>query len=260
MKEEKKTSMSEERVVDLLTPRHAPECKASFRAPQTPHRIKAWRYIRTAGMAAVLMIGIFVGIKVLTPGKAYAAMTPQLVIDKAREKLRDVRSFRMELSFTPEWNDKTADVDGKVTYYILRTDRGDITRTETYESKYDHATVFLYTPDSTKIWSDGKLEYALHATKSNQHQSLTLDMLMERIENDKDRLSLKEEGDEVTLRLMHHAYKYQYYYEVAFSKTDGLIKSFNGYVTDNDGFLTHIECRRIDYNIPLTAEEIQRAP
>ena len=115
MKEEKKTNMSEERVVDLLTPRHTPECKASFRAPQAPRRINPWRYIRTAGMAAVLMIGIFVGIKVLTLGKAYAAMTPQLVIDKAREKLRDVRSCRMELSFTPESSDKTTDVHGEVT-------------------------------------------------------------------------------------------------------------------------------------------------
>lgn len=259
MKEEKKTSMSEERVVDLLTPRHTPECKASFRAPQAPRRINPWYYIRTAGMAAVLMIGIFVGIKVLAPGKAYAAMTPQLVIDKAREKLRDVRSFRMVFQVHAQEYKEMGELDFEASYDLLRTDRGYFIRSECM-LPVGIKIVLIYTPDSIKIWHDDELQLAAPYNGVGKNLSLTLDAMLDNIENDKDNLTIKEYGDEIILCSEAQAYTHQDRYEMVFSKTDGLIKSANGIITKDDGPTIFIKSKRIDYNIPLTAEKIQRTP
>lgn len=251
--------MSEEKVVDLLTPRHTPECKASFRIPQAPHRISPWHYIRTAGMAAVLLIGIFVGIKVLTPGKAYAAMTPQLVIDKAREKLRDVHSFRMVLEVHSQEYKGMGELNFESSYDLLRTDQGDFIRSESILPAGIKIT-FIYTPDSMKIWHDDELQLAAPFNGVGQNQSLTLDAMLDNIENEKDNLTIKEYGDEIILCSEAQRYKHQDQYEMVFSKTDGLIKSINGIVTQDDGLIIFIKSKRIDYNIPFTAEEIQRAP
>ena len=258
MKTERDNERMDEQIVNLLTPKHAPRCNVSFSVPESPKRVSWWRYVRTVGVAAVVMIGVFFGAKILMPGEARAAQ----ILDRAMAGMKDVRSCRMQMTCSiPGKND----VAGKVTYTILRAEKGDFSRMDLQdESVHPHQTTFLYTPDSMKMWSGGELEIAM--LRMNQQPDfnnwITLDVLMGNFEENKRNLSIVHETDtEITLRNGKHAYKYEYTYEGVFSKVDGLLKSFSVHIIDEkDGFTTDFRCDHIDYNIPLTEEEITKAP
>ena len=55
-------NLSDNRVVNLLTPRFAPTTSLEFKAP-TPRRRFIWQFARVGGIAAVVAIALFVGIK-----------------------------------------------------------------------------------------------------------------------------------------------------------------------------------------------------
>lgn len=115
-----------------------------------------------------------------------------------------------------------------------------------------------------KVWSDGELEIAMLRMNQNPdfNNWITLDVLMGKFEENKKNLSIVHETDtEITLRNGKHVYKYEYTYEGVFSKIDGLVKSFSVHVENKeDSFTTTFQCDRIDYNIPLTVNEITKAP
>lgn len=258
MKKERDNERMDEQVVDLLTPKHAPQCNVLFKVPETTKRISLWRYVRTIGVAAVVMMGVFFGVRILMPGEARAAQ----VIDRAMAGMKEVRSCRMQMTYSMPGKSDSA---GKVTYTILRTEEGDFSREDLWESSvHPYTTTFLYTPDSMKMWSNGELEIAM--LRMNQQPDfnnwITLDVLMGNFEENKRNLSIVHETDtEITLRNGKHAYKYGYTYEGVFSKVDGLLKSFSVHIIDEkDGFTTDFRCDHIDYNIPLTEEEITKAP
>ncbi len=258
MKEERDNERVDEQIVNLLTPKHAPRCNVSFSVPESPKRVSLWQYARTVGVAAVVMIGVFFGAKLLMPGEARAAQ----IIDRAMAAMKYVRSCRMQMTYSiPKKNDSP----GKLAYTILRTEKGDFSRMDLQEeSVHPHQTTFLYTPDSMKMWSDGELEIA--TLRMNQEHDLnnwiTLDVLMGKFEENKRNLSIVHETDtEITLRNDKHVYKYDYTFEGVFSKIDGLLKSFSIHGgSKEDSFSMTMQCDRIDYNIPLTESEITKAP
>lgn len=258
MKTERDNERMDEQIVNLLTPKHAPRCNVSFSVPESPKRVSWWRYVRTVGVAAVVMIGVFFGAKILMPGEARAAQ----IIDRAMAGMKEVRSCQMQMTCCIPGR---SDVAGKVTYTILRAEKGDFSRMDLQEeSVHSHQTTFLYTPDSMKMWSDGELEIA--TLRMNQEHDLnnwiTLDVLMGKFEENKRNLSIVHETDtEITLRNDKHVYKYDYTFEGVFSKIDGLLKSFSVHGgSKEDSFSMTIQCDRIDYNIPLTVDEITKAP
>lgn len=248
----------DEQIVNLLTPKHAPLCKISFKVPEKNKRVSLWQYVRVIGVAAVVMIGVFFGVKILIPGEARAAQ----IIDRAMAGMKDVRNCRMQMTCNIP---RKSDLSGKLTYTILRTNKGDVSRMDLQEySVRPHQTTFLYTPDSMKVWSDGELEIA--TLRMNQEHDLnnwiTLDVLMGKFEENKRNLSIVHETDtEITLCNDKHVYQYDYTFEGVFSKIDGLLKSFSIHGgSKEDGFTMTIQCDRIDYNIPITESEITRRP
>ena len=62
-------NLSDNRVVNLLTPRFAPTTSLEFKAP-TPRRRFIWQFARVGGIAAVVAIALFVGIKVVQTSTA----------------------------------------------------------------------------------------------------------------------------------------------------------------------------------------------
>lgn len=258
MKEKRDNERLDEQVVNLLTPKHAPRCNTSFKVPETTKRVSLWRYVRTIGVAAVVMMGVFLGIRMFVPGEVRAAQ----VIDRAMTKMKEIRSCRMRMTCSiPE----KSDLSGKLIYTILRTEKGDFSRMDLQEnSEYPHMTTFLYTPDSMKVWNNGELEIAMLRMnqKPDFNNWVTLDVLMGKFNENKKNLSIVHETDtEITLRKDKHVYKYEYIYEGVFSKIDGLMKSFSVHVADDaDDFILVNQCDRIDYNIPLTVDEITKAP
>ena len=132
------------------------------------------------------------------------------------------------------------------------------------ESVHPHQATFLYTPDSMKVWSGGELEIA--TLRMNQEHDLnnwiTLDVLMGKFDENKRNLSIVHETDtEITLRNDKHDYKFDYTFEGVFSKIDGLLKSFSVHGESKlDDYIMIFQCNRIDYNIPLTVNEITKAP
>ncbi len=71
MKTERDNERMDEQIVNLLTPKHAPRCNVSFSVPESPKRVSWWRYVRTVGVAAVVMIGVFFGAKIQLVSMAY---------------------------------------------------------------------------------------------------------------------------------------------------------------------------------------------
>lgn len=258
MKEERDNERLDKQVVNLLTPKHTPRCNISFKVPETTKRVSLWRYVGTIGVAAVVIMGIFLGIKMLIPGEVRAAQ----VIDRAMAKMKNVRNCQMQMICNiPE----KSDLSGKLTYTILRTKKGDFSRMDIQEdSKYPHLTTFLYTPDSMKVWSDNKLEIAMLRMnhKPDFNNWITLDVLMGKFDENKKDLSIVHETDtKITLRMDKHVHQYEYTFEGVFSKIDGLLKSFSVYgANEENGFTLTFLCNRIDYNIPLTVDEITKAP
>ncbi len=254
MKTERNNERMDEQIVNLLTPKHAPRCNVSFSVTESPKRVSWWRYVRTVGVAAVVMIGVFFGTKILMPGEARAAQ----IIDRAMAELQEMSSCRIELTYKPA---ETRGPSARVINTILRTEKGYFSRQELMEES-GSKIVFLYIPDSLKIWTNGVLDMAM--PRMNQQNEfvywMTLDV-MDRFSENKKNLNIVNETDtEVTIRTGKHVYKYQYTSEGVFSKVDGLMKSYSCQVESEDGFTVFIQSDRIDYNIPLTESEITKAP
>ena len=254
MKTERDNERVDEQIVNLLTPKHAPRCNVSFSVPETPKRVSWWQYVRTVGVAAVVMIGVFFGAKILMPGEARAAQ----IIDRAMAELQEIGSCRIELTYKPT---ETGGASTKVVNTILRTERGYLSRQEIMEDS-GLQTVYLYTPDSTKMWSDGMLNFA--TSRRNQQIDLvywiTLDVMGKFNENKKNLNIVSETDSEITIRNEKRIHEYNYSSDGVFSKVDGLLKSYSCRIKSDDGFTVFIQSDRIDYTIPLTVDEITKAP
>ncbi len=153
----------EEKVVkDILTPKHLPECKITFREPR--HTI--WSYARLATIAAAIA-AIVAGI-ILSPDtpniveQTHAANNPMERMSQAFEKFINQRSFYIE-SKTLERiriglpvTDDDRMVNCKL--YFLQEDSVVYMREE-WDDEY-HTTA-IYDKDSMYLWQNGVMQKSL---------------------------------------------------------------------------------------------------
>ena len=84
-------NLSDNRVVNLLTPRFAPTTSLEFKAP-TPRRRPLWQAVRIGGIAAVVAIALFVGIK------GVQTSTARDVVERAMTQLLESDNYLVQFT------------------------------------------------------------------------------------------------------------------------------------------------------------------
>ena len=151
------------KIVELLTPKHTPECKIKFEQPQRTRTL--WSYARIA-VAAAAVAAIVAGI-MLSPGtpsivEQAQAANPMEMMSQAFEKLLSQKSFCIEMSTIERVRaGLPVTEDGKMVnckLYFLQED-STVCMREEWSDEYQ--TTAIYDKDSMCIWQNGELQKSL---------------------------------------------------------------------------------------------------
>ena len=151
-------------IIEMLTPKHTPQCKIKFEQPQRTRSL--WSYTRIIAAAAAI-VAIVAGI-ILSPQspaiveQAQAAPSPMEKMSEAFEKFLAQKSFCIE-SNTLERIRIGLPVtdDGKMInckLYFLQEDSVVYMREE-WDDEYN--TTAIYDKDSMHLWQNGELQKSL---------------------------------------------------------------------------------------------------
>ena len=151
-------------IIEMLTPKHAPECKIKFEQPQRTRTLRSYaRIIAVAAAIAAIVAGI-----ILSPQspaiveQAQAAPSPMEKMSEAFEKFLAQKSFCIE-SNTLERIRIGLPVtdDGKMInckLYFLQEDSTVYMREE-WDDEYN--SIAIYDKDSMYLWQNGVLQKSL---------------------------------------------------------------------------------------------------
>ena len=162
--EKKINEQQDRKIIELLTPKHAPECKIKFQQPQRTRTL--WSYARIA-VAAAAVAAIIAGI-ILSPEapsiveQAQAAANPMEMMSQAFEKLLNQKSFCIEASTIERVRTGLpVTEDGKMVNCKLYYLQGDSTVYMREEWDDEYQTTAIYDKDSMYIWQNGELQKSL---------------------------------------------------------------------------------------------------
>ena len=95
-------NLSDNRVVNLLTPRFAPTTSLEFKAP-APRRRTLWQAVRIGAVAAMVAVVVFIGISSVQTG------TAREVVERAMTQLLESDSFLVQFTANIAENKRTHD-------------------------------------------------------------------------------------------------------------------------------------------------------
>lgn len=120
------------KVEELLSPKHAPECKVRF---VTAHRNKTklmLRYARIGGIAAAFVIAVAIGIKSVFVEEAKAMPSPLTSIEKSLQEFYNLQSIRIKFKahnplsdygYPTEGCERTDGYTSGTLYYLKQKER-----------------------------------------------------------------------------------------------------------------------------------------
>ena len=151
-------------IIEMLTPKHTPECKIKFEQPQRTRTLRS--YARIAITAAAI-VAIVAGI-ILSPQspaiveQAQAAPSPMEKMSAAFEKFLSQKSYCVDISTVERIKiglpvtDEERMINCKI--YFLQEDSTVYMREE-WDDEYN--TTAIYDKDSMHLWQNGELQKSL---------------------------------------------------------------------------------------------------
>ena len=246
MKTNNSDNYSDDRVVDILSPRFAPTTNLEFKvSAPAPRRRFIWQLARVGGIAAVVALAIFVGIK------GVQTSTAREVFEKAMQQLVDADSYFIK--FTANVSEDldylyNIDIDGvpmKGTVEIRKVE-SKVKMAIKWQDKAH--TMELFDGESYQRYQNGQLVLKRPHRGIDLTPLSTIDKLKEYAVVAGLLLKFREEGDMVMVSTGSNEVEII----ARFSKSEGCLLSAECSVTHNGQQITLLSVEQIDFNVPPT--------
>lgn len=248
MKTNNLDNYSDDRVVDILSPRFAPTTNLEFKvnAP-APRRRFIWRFARVGGIAAAVVLAIFVGIR------GVQTSTAREVVERAMTQLLESDNYLVQF---------TANVtESNDLYYLYNVDIDGVPMKGSIEIRKEEpkvkmaikwqdqaCTMELFDGESYQRYQDGQLvlerphegiDLTPLATINNLNEYALLTGIL---------LKFREEGDVVIVSTGSDKVEIV----ARFSKSEGRLLSAECSAPHNGQQITVLSVDQIDFNVPPT--------
>ncbi|MBP3318076.1 MAG: hypothetical protein J6L01_06260 [Alistipes sp.] len=251
------------RIEQILTPRFAPSANdIKLEANAHPSSRTLWlNILRFGSVAAALVIGMFV---LIGPTNKVVAKTPEDVIAEALTSLQTSDTYRVDFQMNAKENSDIMqpyeiDPNGERisgTLTILRYEGKEYMRIE-----WSNNIVQLFDGGQMryKMWRNGELVCDMERSTINLKllKLASLDDVKAIFGNDEDmKMQIEEQGDNIHLRAMiEHG-------EIAgiFSREQGKLLECGARAIDKTGTWKKVLSAKIEYNHPITVEQITASP
>lgn len=246
MKTNNSDNYSDDRVVDILSPRFAPTTNLEFKvSAPAPRRRFIWQLARVGGIAAVVALAIFVGIK------GVQTSTAREVFEKAMQQLVDADSYFIK--FTANVSEDldylyNVDIDGvpmKGTVEIRKVE-SKVKMAIKWQDKAH--TMELFDGESYQRYQNGQLVLKRPHRGIDLTPLSTIDKLKEYAVVAGLLLKFREEGDMVMVSTGSNEVEII----ARFSKSEGCLLSAECSATHNGQQITVLSLEQIDFNVPPT--------
>lgn len=246
MKTNNLDNYSDDRVVDILSPRFAPTTNLEFKvSAPAPRRRFIWQLARVGGIAAVVALAIFVGIK------GVQTSTAREVFEKAMQQLVDADSYFIK--FTANVSEDldylyNVDIDGvpmKGTVEIRKVE-SKVKMAIKWQDKAH--TMELFDGESYQRYQNGQLVLKRPHRGIDLTPLSTIDKLKEYAVVAGLLLKFREEGDMVMVSTGSNEVEII----ARFSKSEGCLLSAECSATHNGQQITVLSVEQIDFNVPPT--------
>lgn len=239
---------SDNRVVDILSPRFAPSTNLEFKvtAP-APRRRFIWQFARVGGIAAVVAIALFVGIK------GVQTSTAREVVERAMTQLLESDNYLVQFTANvTESNDiyslYNVDIDGAPTKGTLeiRKEESKVKMTIKWQDKY--STMELYDGESYRRYQNGQLVLERPHNGIDLTPFSSIDKLKEYSVVAGILLKFREEGDVITVSTGSDRAEIVAY----FSKSEGRLLSAECSAAHNGKQVIVLTVDQITFDVPPT--------
>lgn len=246
MKTNNSDNYSDDRVVDILSPRFAPTTNLEFKvSAPAPRRRFIWQLARVGGIAAVVALAIFVGIK------SVQTSTAREVFEKAMQQLVDADSYFIK--FTANVSEDldylyNVDIDGvpmKGTVEIRKVE-SKVKMAIKWQDKAH--TMELFDGESYQRYQNGQLVLKRPHRGIDLTPLSTVDKLKEYAVVAGLLLKFREEGDMVMVSTGSNEVEII----ARFSKSEGCLLSAECSATHNGQQIAVLSVEQIDFNVPPT--------
>ena len=246
MKTNNSDNYSDDRVVDILSPRFAPTTNLEFKvSAPAPRRRFIWQLARVGGIAAVVALAIFVGIK------GVQTSTAREVFEKAMQQLVDADSYFIK--FTANVSEDldylyNVDIDGvpmKGTVEIRKVE-SKVKMAIKWQDKAH--TMELFDGESYQRYQNGQLVLKRPHRGIDLTPLSTIDKLKEYAVVAGLLLKFREDGDIVMVSTGSNEVEII----ARFSKSEGCLLSVECSATHNGQQITVLSVEQIDFNVPPT--------
>lgn len=248
MKTNNLDNYSDNRVVDILSPRFAPTTNLEFKvtAP-APRRRFIWQFARVGGIAAVVAIALFVGIK------GVQTSTAREVVERAMTQLLESDNYLVQFTANvTESNDLyylyNVDIDGAPTKGTveIRKEESKVKMAIKWQDKA--RTMELYDGESYRRYQNGQLVLERPHKGIDLTPFSTIDKLKEYSVVAGILLKFREEGDVVIVSTGSDKVEIV----ARFSKSEGCLLSAECSAPHNGQQITVLSVDQIDFDVPPT--------
>ena len=246
MKTNNSDNYSDDRVVDILSPRFAPTTNLEFKvSAPAPRRRFIWQLARVGGIAAVVALAIFVGIK------GVQTSTAREVFEKAMQQLVDADSYFIK--FTANVSEDldylyNVDIDGVPMKGSIEIRKEEPKVKMAIKWQDQACTMELFDGESYQRYQDGQLvlerphegiDLTPLATINNLNEYALLTGILLKFREEGDVISVSTRGDKVGI-------------VARFSKSEGRLLGAECSGLYNGQQVTVLTVDQIDFDVPPT--------
>lgn len=248
MKTNNLDNYSDNRVVDILSPRFAPSTNLEFRvnAP-APRRRFIWQFARVGGIAAVVAIALFVGIK------GVQTSTAREVVERAMTQLLESDNFLVRFNANVTENKSSRelydiDFDGTPMHGTVEIRKEDSKIKMAIKWQDQSSSMEFYDGESYRRYQNGQLvlerphggiDLTPFSTIDKLNEYALLTGLLLKFREEGDMIIVSTRGDKVGII-------------ARFSKSEGRLLGAECSGLYNGRQVTVLTVDQIDFNVPLT--------
>ena len=239
---------SDNRVVDILSPRFAPSTNLEFKVTaHAPRRRFIWQFARVGGIAAVVAIALFVGIK------GVQTSTAREVVERAMTQLLESDNYLVQFTANVTENNSSRelydiDFDGTPMQGTVEIRKEDSKINIAIKWQDQYSSMEFYDGESYRRYQNGQLVLERPHGGIDLTPFSTIDKLNEYALLTGILLKFREEGDMIIVSTMGDKVGII----ARFSKSEGRLLGAECSGPYNGQQVTVLTVERIDFDVPPT--------
>ncbi len=251
------------KIIELLTPKHFNHTMELKKTGRKHSAFTLWKHLTAA--AAIIVITLFMGTKLLQPDSAYSMpATSKEILANAIKAIRELKSVSLEFnariqSVTPDYAECSSGGTPAKCRYRLIQDKEEIIQRLDFD--FDSIKVSnIYVNDSVYIWQDKELLYkGVKENPTGLKSIVKIENVLKKISDCND---IKMEKGERATTLKHEtAIEGGTLVTVGtFDNRTGLLESCSNFFVYEGATFPIVESTKMEYNIPISKEEMLISP